>query len=241
MKKLVFVRRISQIFFLLIFISILWATTYPLKSLLPAEAFFKFDPLIMFLTSVSERIIPSGLVFSIVMVLLTLILGRFFCGWVCPLGTMIDMAGAIRKKRSVDTRLNRKIYRLKFMILLGVALFALLGMQVVAWVFDPTVIISRFVSLNFIPAITFIVDRFFILMIKTFNLRGALLDIYHYLTTSFLGFKMYYFPHSFIILSVPVLICGMTWWIEVLVPCLLPAWRFVCGVCAIRMVRAHCY
>ncbi len=230
MKKLVFVRRISQIFFLLIFISILWTTTYPLKGLLPTETFFKLDPLIMFFTSLSERIILGGFVFSIVMVLLTFILGRFFCGWVCPLGTMIDMAGAIRKRRLVDTRLSRKIYRLKFMILLGVALFALLGMQV-AWVFDPTVIMARFVSLNLIPAVTFIVHQSFILMVKTFNLRGAFLDFYHYLTSSFLGIKAYYFAHSLIILSVLVFICGMAWWVK----------RYWCRVfCPLGALYAGC-
>ncbi len=230
MKKLVFVRRISQIFFLLIFISILWTTTNPLKGLLPAETFFKFDPLIMFFTSVSERIILSGLVFSIVMVLLTFILGRFFCGWVCPLGTIIDMAGAIRKRRSIDTCFSRKIYRLKFMLLLGVALFALLGMQV-AWVFDPTVIMARFVSLNFIPTVNFIVHQFFILMVKTFNLRGAFLDFYHYLTFSFPGIKVYYFSHSLIILSVLVFICGLSWWVK----------RYWCRVfCPLGALYAGC-
>lgn len=231
MKKLVFVRRISQIFFLLIFISILWTTDYHLKGLLPAETFFKLDPLIVFFTSISGRVILNGLVFSILMVLLTFILGRFFCGWVCPLGTMIDMAGTIiRKRRPIQTHLSRKTYRLKFMILLGVTLFAILGIQV-AWVLDPTVIMARFVSLNFIPTITSIIHQFFILMIKTFNLRGALVDIYHYLTFSFLDIKVYYFFHSLIIFSVMVLICGMAWWVK----------RYWCRVfCPLGALYAGC-
>ena len=63
MKKAVIAKRISQFVFLSIFIYILWSTTYPLKGLLPAETFFKLNPLIMIVTSISERLILAGIIF----------------------------------------------------------------------------------------------------------------------------------------------------------------------------------
>ncbi|MGB2879615.1 MAG: 4Fe-4S binding protein [Candidatus Omnitrophota bacterium] len=197
MKKLIIARRISQTFFLLLFIYILWSTTYPLKGLLPPETFFKTNPLIMIFTSISERLILPGLAFAIVMLLLTLVLGRFYCGWVCPLGTMIDGTGAFRKTkfRPVSNEVNRKIRKIKFYILGIIALISLAGMQV-AWVLDPVVIMARFVSLNLIPTATLVLDRSFSILIQNFNLYGPVYDAYRALKSSVLGVEVHYFASS---------------------------------------------
>ncbi|MGB3056937.1 MAG: 4Fe-4S binding protein, partial [Candidatus Omnitrophota bacterium] len=197
MKKLIIARRISQTFFLLLFIYILWSTTYPLKGLLPPETFFKTNPLIMIFTSISERLILPGLAFAIVMLLLTLVLGRFYCGWVCPLGTMIDGTGAFRKTkfRPVSNEVNRKIRKIKFYILGIIALISLAGMQV-AWVLDPVVIMARFVSLNLIPTATLVLDRSFSILIQNFNLYGPVYDAYRALKSSVMGVEVHYFESS---------------------------------------------
>jgi len=97
-KTLVYARRLSQYFFLIFFIYVLWSTTYPLQGKVSPEIFFKIDPLIMFLTALSERVLLPGLGLAAVMLVLTFIFGRFFCGWMCPLGTLIDGWGALKKK-----------------------------------------------------------------------------------------------------------------------------------------------
>src|SRR3989338_541621 len=183
MKKLILIRRFSQAFFLSLFIYILWSTAYPLKGLLPPDLFFKIDPLV-----------STFGVFSIMMLILTLVIGRFFCGWVCPLGTIIDAFGIKAKNRDLDLR------RVKYYILGLIVVCAFLGIQV-AWIFDPIVITARFISLNFIPSVTFIVDRFFIFLIKGSNFYSPLYDFYRSLKSSFLGVKIYYFSHSFITLA----------------------------------------
>jgi len=50
-RKLVSIRRLSQITFLGLFVYVLWSTTYPLKGLISPNIIFKIDPLIMFLTA----------------------------------------------------------------------------------------------------------------------------------------------------------------------------------------------
>jgi len=151
MGKWVAARKISQAVFLILFIYILWSTTYPLQGILPPETFFKLDPLIMFITSISERIVLGGIIFAVLMALLTLILGRFFCGWVCPFGTVIDIVGSIRKRRiELEDNINKRLRQPKFYILGIITILAIIGIQV-AWILDPIVIMARFVSLNFIP------------------------------------------------------------------------------------------
>jgi len=199
MKKWLIFRRAVQGLFLLLFVYILWSTTYPLEGLLPADTFFKADPLIMFITSFSERVLLPGLLFSVFMVILTLVFGRFFCGWICPLGTCIDTAGALRKRNStLKDRTNQRLSLPKFIILGVIMLFALLGIQL-AWVFDPIVIMGRFVSLNLIPTITLGIDKGFVFFIQKFEFYGKLYDIYREMKSSVLGINVYYFSHSLII------------------------------------------
>ena len=198
MKKLIVLRRFSQLLFLGLFIYILWSTTYPLNGLLPAETFFKTNPLTMIFTSISERIAIPGIMYALAMLLLALLLGRYFCGWVCPLGSMIDAAGALRKRRPVLADLSNAIMRKpKFAILAIIAVLSIFGMQA-AWVFDPIVIMARFVSLNLIPTVTLIADNAFISVLTDHNIE-PLFDLYRGLKSSILGIKVYYFDNSLFI------------------------------------------
>jgi len=199
MKKLVLARRISQGLFLLLFIYILWSSTYPLKGLLPPETFFRINPLIVFVASVSLRVVLPGLILCVLMLILTLIFGRFFCGWICPLGSTIDIAGALRRKSpNLTDKLNAKLGKGKFVIMVIIFIFAYFGIQI-AWIFDPMVIMARFVSLNLIPSVTLSLDKAFSAVIRGFKLYGPLYDFYRALKTSVLGVRVAYFSHSLVI------------------------------------------
>ena len=56
----------------------------------PVDLFFRFDPLVLAVNLLSFGPLVTELLWSLIFVALTLILGRFFCGWVCPLGTTLD-------------------------------------------------------------------------------------------------------------------------------------------------------
>ncbi|MFA5339699.1 MAG: 4Fe-4S binding protein [Candidatus Omnitrophota bacterium] len=111
----------------------------------------------MFFISLSERVLLAGTIFAVAMLALTLIFGRFFCGWMCPLGSTIDLVGWLRRKgylkREEKDTVNAKARKPKFFILAAIAVSAAVGLQL-AWVFDPLVIFARFVSLNLIPIVT---------------------------------------------------------------------------------------
>ena len=186
MKKLVLARRLSQALFLFLFIYLLWLTPH-------TAAFFRIDPLVSIFS-----------IFSLIMLCATFIIGRFFCGWVCPLGTIIDACGIKSKNRDMGALRN-----IKYFILAVIVIFAFIGIQIV-WVFDPLVITARFISLNFIPSVTLILDRAFIFLIKGLNFYGPLYDFYRMLKLSVLGAKIFYFPHSLVTLSFFVVICGLT-------------------------------
>jgi polyferredoxin/formate hydrogenlyase subunit 6/NADH:ubiquinone oxidoreductase subunit I len=200
MKRLILAKKVSQLFFLILFGYVLWFTTYPLKSNISPEVLFKLDPLIMLLTSLSERLLLAGVVFSVIMLVLTLFLGRFFCGWICPLGAIIDFSGRDNKGSILNDPQNRAARKAKFIILSAIFLSAFSGAQI-AWFLDPVVIAARFVSLNFIPAITFLINGFFSWTIRTFQLYGLFYDLYRDLRGSLLGVKVYYFSHALVIFA----------------------------------------
>jgi polyferredoxin len=225
MRKLIIIRRCSQFLFLSLFVYILWSMTYPLKGIFPPDAFFRFDPLINIVTSISQRVILPGVLVSLALVFLTLILGRFFCGWVCPLGTVIDMCGG--KSPLVLTLFPLGKGKgagkdLKYYILSVIVILSFIGIQI-AWVFDPIVITARFVSLNFIPFVTFSIDKAVVFIIKNTHLYGSFYDFYRSLKSSFLGINLYYFPHTLRVLLFFLIICALAlvvkrFWCRVVCP-----------------------
>ena len=89
---------------------------------------------------------------------LTLILGRFFCGWVCPLGTTLDgcrrLLFAPRPDSGVAQRLRRVKYYLLFVLLVG----TLFSLNLVG-LFDPLSLLYRSLALVFYPAFGYGVEK----------------------------------------------------------------------------------
>ena len=89
---------------------------------------------------------------------LTLVLGRFFCGWVCPLGTTLDGCRRLlftpRPDSGVAQRLRRVKYYLLF-VLLGGTVFSL----DLVGLFDPLSLLFRSLALVFYPAFGYAVEK----------------------------------------------------------------------------------
>jgi len=67
-----------------------------LTSKAPIDTFFRIDPLLGLTTMIATRkIITIMLVYGLPIVILTILAGRFFCGWICPLGTALDATDTV--------------------------------------------------------------------------------------------------------------------------------------------------
>jgi ferredoxin len=92
--------RISQLFFLALFLILFVQTEYRGRDEINAavNAFFRADPLVLFSYLLAAKSWTRLLLPALLMTLATLLLGRFFCGWICPLGTILDLlTSRIRK------------------------------------------------------------------------------------------------------------------------------------------------
>lgn len=140
MKKLVVIRRCSQGVFLALF---LFVSLFPFNRILSAGIFSSIDPLLSISLSIAKKTVEPILIISLGMIFLVFFFGRFFCGWMCPLGTLIDAAGTrSSKKRRLKNKTTRARY-IKFFVLTGVLVSAGLGGWMV-WFFDPLIVLDRF-------------------------------------------------------------------------------------------------
>lgn len=85
------------------------------------------SPLELALVSLGTKNIPINLLLSgLVVISIIVILGRFFCGWMCPLGIMLEYSHLLtdRKKKRVVGILWKN--RLKYAILLAILMISFL-------------------------------------------------------------------------------------------------------------------
>ncbi|MDJ0802875.1 MAG: 4Fe-4S binding protein [Desulfobacterales bacterium] len=83
-------QRTVQIIGLTLFLGLLVNAALGFDGWLPHDLFLRLDPAAALVTGVSARLWQEAFVAALAVLALTLILGRFFCGYLCPLGTTID-------------------------------------------------------------------------------------------------------------------------------------------------------
>jgi ferredoxin len=110
---------------------------------LPADVFLIIDPLVSLSTAVASRSWVWSLVSAAAILLVCVLIPRGFCGYLCPLGTLIDLFDWAVSKRIKRFRVSGPGWwvHLKYYLLLGVMISALGG-----------VLLSGFVAA--IPVIT---------------------------------------------------------------------------------------
>ena len=157
----IYVRRISQSFCLTAFLWLFLQTEYRGIDQLPypVSLLFRIDPL----AALADFLAPGRFGWQVlwpalVVLLLTILLGRFFCGWICPLGTTLDGLGKLvgRGRRSCSPGWRR----VKYYLLIALATATVLGVQLLG-LFDPLAIFLRSLTLAVYPAYNYGLNRIF--------------------------------------------------------------------------------
>jgi polyferredoxin len=109
-------RRVCQIFFFILFLWFCVVTTlgdqwWQLRGW-PVNWIIQLDPLVGLATVLSTRTLYAGLLWGLATIVLTIIFGRFFCGWVCPFGSIHQFIGfAANRKQPAGARIKLNRYR----------------------------------------------------------------------------------------------------------------------------------
>lgn len=142
------VRIVVQTLVFALWASLILATHYPMQSWLldhlPASLFLRIDPLVLTVVAGGMRVGVTILLLGFVTLAITLVLGRVFCGWVCPLGATFDFYSWILKFLKIKHHgPSPSWFRAKYYLLGAILIFALLGTVSPLIGLDPIVIITR--------------------------------------------------------------------------------------------------
>ena len=158
-------RLLSQVVFFLLFLFLLLHTEFrgslhtdasDIRLPYPVNLFFRLDPLVALSNAFASRALYHGLLWSLVILIPTIFLGRFFCGWICPLGSIHHFFSSVKSERKRGKQLiesNRyKRWQTTKYYLLGAGLIAAaLGSGIVGWL-DPFSLLVRSLGLSILPA-----------------------------------------------------------------------------------------
>ncbi len=149
------VRVATQAFFFALFTFLLWATWFSRLGGYPVSLFLEVDPLVGFATALSTGTVYRWLWRGVFVLIPTLILGRVFCNWMCPYGTLHQFVGWLFNVRSNRDRIDSNRYRpgfqLKYVILTVFLVLAALGSLQIG-LLDPICLLVRTFAVALMPA-----------------------------------------------------------------------------------------
>jgi ferredoxin len=99
----------------------------------------------------ATRTLLVGSLLAVIVLVLTLIFGRAWCGWLCPLGTVLDLF-TLKRWRKKSAGVSDHWRAVKYLLLLIVIAAAVFG-NLSLLIFDPITIMVRTVSIGVWPAL----------------------------------------------------------------------------------------
>lgn len=211
--KITHLRRTSQIIFFALFVFLLLHTQFEglIKNIggdttlpYPVKLFFEIDPLIALSNALSSHALYRGLLWSLVILIPTIFVGRFFCGWVCPLGSLHHLISQIRSERKrgkqlIDSNRYKPWQTTKYYLLIFVLIAAILGTGIVGWL-DPLSVLGRSLGLSLFPAINYGLNALFgqLEHSQAGGLRAVGTGL-HFILGALLSFKQAYFRQAILL------------------------------------------
>jgi len=138
-------RIVSQLVFFALFLVLLVSTTLgtavTARQYL-AQIFLITDPLILVGMTLAGAF-TSTLLAALAVIALSPVLPRAYCGWICPLGTTMDIVDKLLfRRRDRSKNVAPRLRQVKYGLLAALLVLAVLRLGVFGW-FDPLCIVTR--------------------------------------------------------------------------------------------------
>jgi len=178
--------------------------------------FYRLDPLVALTAILAGRVFIPGLALAVLTLAVTLIFGRVWCGWFCPMGTMLEWLAPrrFRKRLPVRRQPPPESWRLiKYFLLVIMVFAALLGNQSLLF-FDPITIMTRTMSSAVWPGLRYALTQSEAFLYN-FTFLWEVLDTLHNAVIS----PLFQEVEAVFILAMPIFlffvaIVAFNWWAE---------------------------
>jgi MauM/NapG family ferredoxin protein len=173
-----FIQALSLLLFTILFVF----ATYKLPNWLPADIYLRLDPLLGLNAVFAAREIISRALWALVTIGATLIIGRFFCAYVCPMGVSIDFLDLLffRKQKRSGVKAETSFRKAKLFLLIIFITAALTGLSL-AFLMDPMALLTRFYTFFIYPVVITVINLIFDLFRPLFQALGLVtLSHLHY-------------------------------------------------------------
>ena len=132
---------------------------YRLPDWLPADIYLRLDPLLGLSAILADRAWVARALWGFVLLLATILAGRFFCSYVCPLGALLDFLDPVLFRRAKRRRLESDptLRNLKYVVLILVIAAALVGSSLV-YLLDPISLLTRTYTFVLFPPFVGVVN-----------------------------------------------------------------------------------
>lgn len=148
-----YIRPFIQFLFLALFFYSGFRISYPFTKNFTDNLFFNIDPLLSLTMSITGTVLIASLIGSVFLILASLAAGRFFCGWICPMGTLFDFTGFLLKSKKNKAPFSRSpMTNIKYYFLAGIIFSSIAGFTAFLFL-DPLVFLFRVFALNINPAV----------------------------------------------------------------------------------------
>jgi MauM/NapG family ferredoxin protein len=148
-------RIVSQSAFFGLFLYLLFRTHFTGQDYISrVEVFFHFDPLLALMTFLASRVIFASFILAVITVVITVVAGRYVCGWVCPLGSVHQFFSFVFKKSKLlkphQEEKSRSRLAWKYYILIAVLVGSIFAVDLVG-IADPLSFLYRSFATGIIP------------------------------------------------------------------------------------------
>jgi MauM/NapG family ferredoxin protein len=176
------------------------------------ELFFRLNPFAGLNASIAGRTILFYFWPALFVLITTFLFGRVWCGWICPMGTILDIAGFTKKKKRTQSvnriswsttdlvkKYDKNLRKIKYLLLVIIIVCAIFG-NLSLLVLDPITIITRTFTVSILPAVNHMITEIELFLYNFDFLYDTLDAIDSLIRGTLIPFNRSYFLHRIIIL-----------------------------------------
>lgn len=135
-------RRLVQLVFFAFFLFLFFGSLEGCN--LPADILLRSDPFLLLATALASRHVHPPLLVSLIVLATAFVAGRIFCGYVCPLGTLLDIISGRAR------HLPPSATRIKYGLLVFAGVCCMLGVNLAGFI-DPLALLTRTFTFVLLP------------------------------------------------------------------------------------------